>query len=62
MKCEYCDNKWGYMETHLISETRTDPRFTDGRTMKVSVGETNEFVEQRIKFCPMCSRKLTEEK
>lgn len=60
--CEYCNKKWGYMETHIVYETHIDPRFTDRRTMKVGVGEMEEFIEQRINFCPMCGRKLTEEK
>ena len=60
--CEYCHKEWGIKDMRYIEEKRVDPRFTDGRTMKVATGSYQVFHSMNIRFCPMCGRKLTEDK
>lgn len=54
--CEYCER-----EKPLIGDEQDGACIENGNIL-VSYGECHTCAEGRINYCPMCRRKLTEEK
>lgn len=68
--CEYCENGKAILKFSQIQKEKNDvvvkitkSTVSDGRTLYfISATLNGDGVSTEIKICPMCGRKLTEEK